>query len=128
MTLAGIISVGAVLWTIELTAATAKGIAVLLGGAVSWQVLSIPVVILAILTGLLNYEGLEQVLTATLFVLLATYVVVVGVSAPPVIEVARGAIPSIPGPTALTLAASILGSTAIWSNFFLESNLVAEKG
>ena len=128
MTLAGIISVGAVLWTIELTAATAKGIAVLLGGAVSWQVLSIPVVILAILTGLLNYEGLEQVLTATLFVLLATYVVVVGVSAPPVIEVARGAIPSIPGPTALTLAASILGSTAIWSNLFLESNLVAEKG
>ena len=69
--------------------------------------------ILAILTGLLNYEGLEQVLTATLFVLLAAYLVVAGVSTPPPVEVARGVIPSIPAPAALTLAASILGSTAI---------------
>ena len=128
MVVAAVISVGAVLWTIELTAATAKGIEVLLNGAIGWQVLSIPIVILAILTGLLNYKRLEQVLTATLFVLLAAYLVVAGVSTPPPVEVACGVIPSIPAPAALTLAASILGSTAIWSNFFLESNLVEEKG
>ena len=46
--------------------------------------------ILAILTGLLNYKRLEQVLTATLFVLLAAYLVVAGVSTPPPVEVARG--------------------------------------
>lgn len=125
--LAAVLSVGSVLWTIELTAATAKGLSVLLGGGVGWQPLSILVTVFAVLTGVLNYEGLERVMTAMLFVLLAAYLVVAGTSAPSAVGIAAGFIPSIPA-GGLTLVASVVGSTAIWSNFFLESNLVEEKG
>jgi manganese transport protein len=126
--IAVLISIGAVLWTIELTAAAAKGVAVLLGGAISWQVLTIPVVALAIIVGVLNYDRLEQLLTAMLVILLVVYLVVAGGSTPDFGALASGFIPSLPGPGALTLAASIIGSTAVWSNFFLESNLVEQKG
>lgn len=121
-----VLSIGVFLWVIELTAAAAKGFSVLLGGAIGWQPLSILVTVAAILTGLLNYDRLEQVLTALLFVLLAAYLVVAGVSTPSLGAVAGGVVPSLPGGS-LTLLASILGSTAIWANFFLESNLIEEK-
>lgn len=123
-----VLSIGAFLWVVELTAATAKGLAVLTGGAIGWMPLAIAVTALAILTGVLNYEGLERVMTAMLFVLFGAYLVVTGASAPSPAGIASGLVPSFPGPGALGLTASILGSTAIWSNFFLESNLVEEKG
>ncbi|MFC4356788.1 Nramp family divalent metal transporter [Halobium salinum] len=127
LALGAVLSVGAILWTIELTAATAKGVSVLLGGAVGWQPLAVAVTVLAVLTGVLNYEGLERVMTAMLFVLLAAYLLVAGTSSPSALGIAGGFVPSLPGGS-LTLVASVVGSTAIWSNFFLESNLVAEKG
>lgn len=123
-----VLSIGAFLWVIELTAATAKGIAVLTGGAIGWMPLAIAVTVLSILTGILNYDGLERVMTAMLFVLFGAYLVVTGASAPSLAGVVSGLVPAFPGPGALGLTASILGSTAIWSNFFLESNLVEEKG
>jgi manganese transport protein len=123
-----VLSIGAFLWVIELTAATAKGIAVLTGGAIGWMPLAIAVTVLSILTGILNYDGLERVMTAMLFVLFGAYLVVTGASAPSLADVGSGLVPAFPGPGALGLTASILGSTAIWSNFFLESNLVDEKG
>ncbi|ADJ14998.1 NRAMP family divalent metal transporter [Halalkalicoccus jeotgali] len=122
-----VLSIGAFLWVIELTAATAKGIAVLTGGAIGWMPLAIAVTVLSILTGVLNYDGLERVMTAMLFVLFGAYLVVTGASAPSPVGIASGLVPAFPGPGALGLTASILGSTAIWSNFFLESNLVEEK-
>lgn len=126
--LGSVLSIGAFLWVIELTAATAKGFAVLTGGAIGWMPLAIVVTALAIVTGVLNYEGLERIMTAMLFVLLAAYLVVTGASAPSAAGIASGLLPSFPESGAVGLTASILGSTAIWSNFFLESNLVDEKG
>lgn len=123
-----VLSIGAFLWVIELTAATAKGIAVLTGGAIGWMPLAIAVTVLSILTGVLNYDGLERVMTAMLFALFGAYLVVTGASAPSLADIGSGLVPAFPGPGALGLTASILGSTAIWSNFFLESNLVEEKG
>ncbi|EMA56857.1 NRAMP family divalent metal transporter [Halococcus thailandensis] len=128
MLLAGVISIGAVLWTIELVAATAKGVSVLLGGAIGWQPLSVVVTVLAVLAGIANYDGVERLLTAMLVVLLGLYLLVVGGTSPDLGAVASGFVPSLPDAGALTLAASIVGSTAIWSNFFLESNLVERKG
>lgn len=121
-----VLSIGVFLWVIELTAATAKGLSVLLGGAVGWQPLAVVVTIVAIFTGLLNYDSLERVLTALLFVLLAAYLLVAGVSTPSLTAVASGVVPSLPSGS-LTLLGSVIGSTAIWANFFLESNLIEEK-
>lgn len=123
-----VLSIGAFLWVIELTAATAKGIAVLTGGVIGWMPLAIIVTALSIVTGVLNYDGLERVMTTMLLVLFGAYLIVTGASTPSSAGIARGLLPSFPGPNALGLTASILGSTAIWSNFFLESNLVEEKG
>lgn len=121
-----VLSIGVFLWVIELTAAAAKGLSVLLGGAIGWQPLSLLVTLVAIVTGLLNYDRLEQVLTALLFVLLAAYLVVASVSTPSLGAIADGVVPSLPS-GALTLLASVMGSTAIWANFFLEANLIEEK-
>lgn len=125
--LIGVLSIGAFLWVIELTAAAAKGFVVLLGGAITWQPLAVVVSIAAIGIGLLDYDRLEQAMLVTLFVLLAAYLVVAGASSPSLVGIASGFAPSLPGGGALALIASIVGSTAIWSNFFLESNLVEQK-
>ncbi len=60
--------------------------------------------------------------------LLVLYLVVATASTPSLTQAAAGFVPSVPDAGALTLAAGILGTTALWPNFFLESNLVAEKG
>ena len=125
--LGAVLSIGSLLWIIELTAAAAKGLAVLSGGAVGWRPLAVVVTVLSILTGVLNYDGLERVMTAMLFVLLAAYLIVAGASAPDVGAFAAGFVPAFPGGS-IGLVGSVVGSTAIWSNFFLESNLVEEKG
>jgi manganese transport protein len=125
--LIGVLSIGAFLWIIELTAAAAKGFAVLLGGAIGWQPLAIVVSLAAMGIGLLDYDRLEQAMLVTLFVLLAAYLIVAGASTPSVVGIASGFVPSLPSSGALALIASIVGSTAIWSNFFLESNLIEQK-
>ena len=126
--LAVLLSIGCLAWALELTAAVGRGIEVLLGGAIGWMPLAVLTALLAIIVGVLNYEGIERVMTAMMLGLLVLYMFVAGVSSPSLAAIGGGVIPSIPTGSALTLAVSIVGTTALWPNFFLESNLVAEKG
>ncbi|MFC7154411.1 Nramp family divalent metal transporter [Halomarina halobia] len=123
-----LLSVGCVAWCLELTAAVGKGVAVLSGGAVGWQPVAVLTGLAAIVTGVQSYDRIEQVMTAMMFALLIAYLVVAGASAPAPAAVATGLLPSLPDPGALTLVAAIIGTTALWPNFFLESILVEEKG
>ncbi|WP_049996269.1 NRAMP family divalent metal transporter [Halococcus sediminicola] len=126
--LALVLSSGCLLWALELTAAVAKGVSLLLGGAIGWMPLAFIVGLAAVVVGVLNYEGIEQLMTAMMIGLLVVYLAVTGTTAPPLSSVVGGFVPSVPNVGALTLVASILGTTALWPNFFLESNLVSEKG
>ncbi len=123
-----LLSVGCVAWCLELTAAVGKGVAVLSGGAVGWQPIALLTGLAAIVTGVQSYDRIERVMTVTMFGLLAAYLAVAGASAPAPAAVVAGLVPSIPAPGALTLVAAIIGTTALWPNFFLESILVEEKG
>lgn len=126
--LALVLSSGCLLWAFELTAAVGKGLSLLLGGAVGWMPLAFLSGLAAVAVGVLNYEGIEQLMTAMMIGLLVVYLAVTGTTAPPLSAVVGGFVPSVPDVGALTLVASILGTTALWPNFFLESNLVDEKG
>ena len=126
--LAVVLSSGCLLWAFELTAAVGKGVSLLLGGAVGWMPLAFLSGLAAVVVGVLNYEGIEQLMTAMMIGLLVVYLAVTGTTAPPLSAIATGFVPSVPDVGALTLVASILGTTALWPNFFLESNLVDEKG
>ncbi len=126
--LALVLSSGCLLWAFELTAAVGKGLSLLLGGAVGWMPLAFLAGLAAVAVGVLNYEGIEQLMTAMMIGLLVVYLAVTGTTAPPLSAIAGGFVPSVPDVGALTLVASILGTTALWPNFFLESNLVDEKG
>ncbi|SIR84954.1 NRAMP (natural resistance-associated macrophage protein) metal ion transporters [Haladaptatus litoreus] len=126
--LAALLSIGCVAWTLELTAAVGKGVSILLNGAIGWQPLALVTGLLAILIGVLNYDGVERIMTAMMLILLVIYMSVAGVSNPSMADVAGGFVPSVPAGGALTLAAAIIGTTALWPNFFLESNLVKQKG
>lgn len=126
--LATVLSLGCVVWFFQLTAAVGKGVAVLLGGAVSWQPLAPLVAGTAIVVGILGYEWVERLLTVMMFGLLVAYVVVAAGSGPSLELVASGFVPQLPAVGALTLIAAILGTTSLWPNFFLESILVEEKG
>ena len=126
--IAALLSIGCLAWALELTAAVGRGVEVLLGGAIGWQPLAVATAVLAIVVGLLNYEGIEQVMTAMMLALLVLYMSVAGVSNPSLGAIGQGIVPSVPAAGALTLAVSIVGTTALWPNFFLESNLVEQKG
>lgn len=126
--LALVLSSGCLLWAFELTAAVGKGLSLLLGGAIGWMPLAFLAGLAAVGVGVLNYEGIEQLMTAMMIGLLVVYLAVTGTTAPPLSTVVGGFVPSVPNVGALTLVASILGTTALWPNFFLESNLVDEKG
>ncbi|WP_254535185.1 NRAMP family divalent metal transporter [Halomarina litorea] len=126
--IAVLLSVGCVAWCLELTAAVGKGIEVLIGGAVGWQPLALVTGAAAIVVGIVGYDWIEKLMTGMMIGLLVAYVLVAGISAPDIGGIVAGAVPSIPGPGALTLAAAILGTTALWPNFFLESILVRQKG
>lgn len=123
-----LLSVGCVAWTLELTAAVGKGISVLANGAVGWQPLAFVVGAAAIVVGILGYGWVERVMTGMMLGLLVAYVVVAGAASPSLSSMATGFVPNVPDVGAVTLAAGILGTTALWPNFFLESNLVGQKG
>ena len=126
--LALVLSSGCLLWAFELTAAVGKGMSLLLGGPVGWMPLAFLSGLAAVAVGVLNYEGIEQLMTTMMIGLLIVYLAVTGTTAPPLSSVVSGFVPTVPSVGALTLVASILGTTALWPNFFLESNLVGEKG
>jgi manganese transport protein len=128
LALATLLSIGCLAWALELTAAVGEGLSVLLGGAIGWQPLAVVTAVLAIIVGVFDYDGIERIMTAMMLALLVIYVVVAGVSTPSITGIASGIVPSLLGGGALTLAVSIVGTTALWPNFFLESNLVKEKG
>jgi len=122
------LSIGCIAWTLGLTAAVGKGVEILTGGALSWQPIAIVTGICPMLVGILHYDYVEKVMTGMMFLLLILYLIVAGASGPSWIDTAKGFIPSIPDTGAMLLGAGILGTTALWPNFFLESILVREKG
>lgn len=126
--LALLLSVGCIAWTLGLTAAVGAGVSFLLGGALPWQPIAVAAGLTAIVVGLFNYAMVERIMTAMMLLLLVVYVVVAGVSDPSPTGVASGFVPGLPGIGALPIAVAILGTTALWPNFFLESILVEEKG
>ncbi len=128
LTIALFLSIGCIAWTLALTAAVGKSIEILSAGALPWQPLAVVTGALAILVGILNYKYVEKVMTGMMFLLLILYLIVAGASGPDMVEVAKGFVPSIPDVGAMLLGAAILGTTALWPNFFLESILVKRKG
>ena len=126
--LALFLSIGCVAWTLGLTAAVGMSVEALTGSAIPWQPMAVITGIVAIVVGILKYEHVEKVVTLLMFVLLILYVIVAGVSTPDIGAVAAGFVPSLPDTGAMVMAAAILGTTALWPNFFLESILVKRKG
>lgn len=123
------LTIGCILWTLELTAAVGAGMSQLLGGAVGWQPLALVTGVLAILAGIRGYAALEHLMTVMMIALLLIYVVVGIASGPDLGAVAAGLIPGeVLAVGGLTMIAGILGTTALWPNFFLESILVKNKG
>jgi len=122
------LSIGCIAWTLALTAAVGKSVEVLTDGALIWQPLAVVTGLCAIFVGILNYDHVEKVMTAMMFLLLILYLIVAGASGPSVPDIAAGFIPAIPDVGAMVLGAAILGTTALWPNFFLESILVRRKG
>lgn len=129
LALALFLSVGCVLWCLELTAAVGKGLELLFGLEEGmWKPLAYATGAVAMLTGVLDYAKAEKVMTYMMFALLALYLVVAVVSGPAPLELAAGFVPNLASEGALLSAVAILGTTALWPNFFLESTLVKEKG
>ena len=123
------LTVGCIAWTLELTAAVGAGMSQLIGGAIGWQPLAVVTGVLAILAGVRGYVALEHLMTGMMFLLLFIYLAVAGASGPDLGAMAAGLVPGEAlAAGAVTLVAGILGTTALWPNFFLESILVREKG
>jgi Mn2+/Fe2+ NRAMP family transporter len=132
--LLGFISIGCVLWGLELTAAVGLGTQILLesvlGISISWMPLAFLTGVFAAGMGVLQYRVIEYLMTAMMLVLFVAFGIVAVVSDPDPLAVLAGAVPGtdVLDPGGLTLAAAILGTTALWPNFFLESLFVQEKG
>jgi manganese transport protein len=128
------ISIGCLLWGLELTAAVGLGTAILVkslvGISVSWMPIAVIVGLVAAGIGLLRYQYVEYLMTVMMLALLVAFGVVAIASSPAPLSVAAGFVPdaTVLSPGGLTLAAAILGTTALWPNFFLESLFVEEKG
>lgn len=122
------LSVGCVAWTLGLVAAVGAGVAALTGGAVAWQPVAVVATVLAIIVGLLGYRLVEVVMTVLMLVLMVVYVVVAVPSRPDLTALAVGFVPTPDALGTVAIAAGLLGTTALWPNFFLESILVDEKG
>ncbi|MDQ2051061.1 divalent metal cation transporter [Natronolimnohabitans sp. A-GB9] len=122
------LSIGCVAWTLGLVAAVGAGVSFLTGGAVSWQPVAVGATVLAIVIGLLNYERVEYLMIAMMLSLMIVYIVVALPSNPETTSLALGFVPTPDTLGTLAIAAGVLGTTALWPNFFLESRLVEKKG
>ncbi|SEH17982.1 Mn2+ and Fe2+ transporters of the NRAMP family [Natronorubrum sediminis] len=122
------LSIGCIAWCLGLVAAVGAGVSFLTGGAIAWQPVAIVTTVLAIGVGLLDYQRIEQLMVVMMLSLMVLYLVVAGPSNPDLGAVALGFVPTSDTLGALTIAAGLLGTTALWPNFFLESILVEEKG
>lgn len=127
-TIALFLSIGCVAWTLGLVAAVGASVEFLTGGAIPWQPVAVVTTFLAIGVGLLNYDLVESFMIVMMLALMAMFLIVMLPSGPEPTAVAVGFVPSVPNAAALTVAAGLLGTTALWPNFFLESILVKEKG
>ncbi|APX98477.1 NRAMP family divalent metal transporter [Natronorubrum daqingense] len=122
------LSIGCIAWCLGLVAAVGAGVSFLTGGTIAWQPVAIVTTVLAIGVGLLDYQRIEQLMVVMMVSLMVLYLVVAGPSNPDLGAVALGFVPTSDALGALTIAAGLLGTTALWPNFFLESILVEEKG
>lgn len=122
------LSIGCVAWCLGLVAAVGAGVSFLTGGAVAWQPIALVTTVLAIGVGLLNYQKIEQMMVAMMLLLMVLYLTVAGASNPDLGAMAPGFVPTSDTIGAFEIAAGLLGTTALWPNFFLESILVEEKG
>lgn len=122
------LSIGCVAWTLGLVAAVGASIQFLTGGVISWQPVAVVTTFIAIGVGLLNYDLVENIMIGMMIALMAIFFVVMLPSGAEPTAVAAGFIPTVPNTAALTVVAGLLGTTALWPNFFLESILVKEKG
>nr|WP_238532771.1 Nramp family divalent metal transporter [Halalkalicoccus jeotgali] len=122
------LSIGCVAWTLGLVAAVGAAVQFLSGGAVGWQPVAVATTLVAIGIGMLDYDKVESIMIAMMLSLMAIYVIVMLPSGADPVTVATGFVPSVPNAAALTVAAGLLGTTALWPNFFLESILVESKG
>jgi manganese transport protein len=122
------LSIGCVAWNLGLVAAVGAGVSFLTGGSVGWQPIALVATVLAIAIGLLDYHKVETLMIAMMLSLMAVYLIVALPSGAEPGAVALGFVPTVEALGALTIAAGLLGTTALWPNFFLESILVEEKG
>ncbi|TYL37579.1 iron transporter [Natronococcus pandeyae] len=128
LTIALFLSIGCIAWTLGLVAAVGAGVSFLTGGAVAWQPIAVVATLGAIGVGLFNYNKVENLMIAMMLALLVVYVAVALPSGANPGDVALGFVPTTASMGALVMAAGLLGTTALWPNFFLESILVEEKG
>ncbi|OAQ51125.1 hypothetical protein HTG_18320 [Natrinema mahii] len=128
VTIALFLSIGCVAWTLGLVAAVGAGVSFLLGGAIGWQPIAVVATLAAIGVGLLNYDAVETLMIGMMLSLMVIYVIVAIPSGADLSAVAFGFVPTTETFGALPMAAGLLGTTALWPNFFLESILVHEKG
>ncbi|RKD94966.1 Nramp family divalent metal transporter [Halopiger aswanensis] len=122
------LSVGCVAWTLGLVAAVGAGVSFLTGGAIPWQPIAVATTFVAIGVGLLAYDTVENAMIAMMLSLMVVYVIVALPSGADPGAVAVGFVPTADTFGALAMAAGLLGTTALWPNFFLESILVHQKG
>ncbi|GAB3676200.1 NRAMP family divalent metal transporter [Halopiger thermotolerans] len=127
------VSIGCLLWGLELTAAVGLGTSILLesvGISIGWMPLAVLTGVLSAVVGLLRYDLIEYLMAGMMILLFVGFAVVAVAGDPDPIAVAAGAVPNgtFLEPGGLALTAGILGTTALWPNFFLESLFVDEKG
>ncbi len=122
------LSIGCIAWTLGLVAAVGAGVSFLLGGAIGWQPIAVVTTFVAIGVGVLNYDTVENVMIGMMLSLMVIYVIVALPSGANLGDVALGFVPTTDTFGALAMAAGLLGTTALWPNFFLESILVHQKG
>jgi manganese transport protein len=122
------LSIGCVAWALGLVAAVGAGVSFVTGGAIAWQPIAVLTTLLAMGVGLLNYDKIEKLMIIMMLSVMVLYLAVAGPSNPDLGAVALGFVPTSDSLGALAIAAGLLGTTALWPNFFLESILVEEKG
>lgn len=123
----------ATLWILQLRAADGMALSYLLGERISWIPLNYAVMLLAIVFVTANvYSRLEKFITGMLFLTVLCFIGIAFMTAPEPASFFSGFLPRLSDsrlPTDyLLLLVSIVGTTVLWPNFFLQSSMVKEKG